>query len=499
MTAGVEPSTHGLSGQPTATNMEWDTPTSGTSGVRWRHRYRRRVQLTDLLSVSIAVIVAQQVRFGGGDVVLHGSLTYFALSGILVTAWMVVLGASGAWHGKVIGHGLDEYRKVTLASVLLFGLLAIAAYLGKLEIARGYVAVALPTALTLLWLSRWFWRGWLRRSRIAGRCLDRTIVVGSAQSALALARRLRSQPQAGFEILGLCIGNPDSAEIDRFPVLGGLTAIPDIAGRYGATTIAVTKTPEFPPGHVSRLAWALEDMDIHLVLVPMLTAIAGPRIHAEPVPGLPLIHVEKPRIGGFGMAVKSVIDVCGSLAGLLLLSPVMMAVAIGIKAHDRGPVLYKQERVGRDGRQFRMWKFRSMVVDADKQWQALRGNSSYGADDPRLKVKNDPRITPIGRFIRRYSIDEVPQLFNVLKGEMSLVGPRPPLPGEVLRYGVDDHRRLAVKPGITGLWQVSGRSDLSWEESVRLDLHYVENWSLINDFIILAKTIGAVAKSVGAY
>lgn len=502
MTTGVEPGWRTRSWAPVEQLMSprenRASHDAGSSAAGWRHGYRRRVQLTDLLSVLVAMIAAPLVRFGTGHAVSYGDLAYLVLSVILAAAWMAVLGASGSWNGKIIGNGVDEYRRVTLASLLLFGLVAIAVYLAKLDVARGHVAVALPLGLVLLWTTRGFWRGWLRRGRARGRCMDRTIVVGSAQSALALARQLGSQPQAGFEILGLCSPDAESSELEEFPVLGGLDHIVEIALRTGATTVAVTKTPLLTPGQMNRLAWRLEGTRIHLVLAPMLMAIAGPRVHAEPIPGLPLIHVEKPRIGSFWMMVKTGFDFCAALVVLLLASPVMVAAAVMIKAHDGGPVFFKQERVGRGGRAFRIWKFRSMVVDADRDKDREKARAGQHGGTVFFKSSSDSRITKIGRVLRATSIDELPQLFNVLKGEMSLVGPRPLVPNEGAELADFVARRALVKPGLTGLWQVSGRSEITGEQRARLDLQYVENWSLTGDLAILARTVRVVLLRKGS-
>ena len=235
------------------------------------------------------------------------------------------------------------------------------------------------------------------------------------------------------------------------------------------------------------------------MVAPSLTDIGGPRIHTRPVQGLPLIHVETPTYSGRKLYTKRAFDLVGSGLLTVALSPVLLVLAVLVKATSPGPVFFLQERVGLNGGTFPMVKFRSMVVDAEARLQELSALDRAEGNDVLFKMRNDPRVTKVGAFMRRYSLDEVPQLFNVLMGEMSLVGPRPPLAREVERYDVHVHRRFLVKPGMTGLWQVSGRSDLSWEDSVRLDLFYVENWSLVSDILILLKTARAVVRSEGAY
>ncbi|HET8926845.1 MAG TPA: sugar transferase, partial [Microbacterium sp.] len=281
------------------------------------------------------------------------------------------------------------------------------------------------------------------------------------------------------------------------PVLGDWS---DLLGRIdqaGADTVIVTGNHPLTPRQLRELGWGLEERKANLIVAPALTDIAGPRIHSTPVAGLPLIHVDYPEFTGVKLALKRTSDLVASLLGLIILSPVFLVIALTIWSTSTGPAIYRQERVGMHGRPFRMLKFRTMVVDAEQQLSSLLDASE--GNGVLFKMRSDPRITRFGRFLRRYSIDELPQLWNVIKGDMSLVGPRPPLASEVRSYERWVHRRLLVKPGITGLWQVSGRSNLSWDDSVRLDLYYVENWSLTADLIIMWRTIRAVIRSDGAY
>jgi exopolysaccharide biosynthesis polyprenyl glycosylphosphotransferase len=233
------------------------------------------------------------------------------------------------------------------------------------------------------------------------------------------------------------------------------------------------------------------------VVSPGLAEIGGRRLHIQPVAGLPLLHIEEPTFAGFRRMVKGIFDRTVAAVALLVLSPLLLGIGLVVRLTSRGPALFRQTRVGRSGAEFRMVKFRSMVVDAEDRRKHLLADNE--TDGPMFKIRQDPRVTAIGRVLRRFSLDELPQLFNVLGGSMSLVGPRPPLPAEVARYQHATRRRLLVKPGLTGLWQISGRSDLSWEESVRLDLRYVEDWSLSLDMVVLWKTARAVMKAEGAY
>jgi exopolysaccharide biosynthesis polyprenyl glycosylphosphotransferase len=284
---------------------------------------------------------------------------------------------------------------------------------------------------------------------------------------------------------------------DGLPVLGTLDQVVDVVRDHQVDTVAVLPSPELDGPALRRLGWELEKTEAELLLAPAVTEIAGPRVRIRPVCGLPLLHVERPELRGGRRLVKEGFDRLIAAVGILVLFPVLIGLGLAVALTSRGGTFYRQERVGRDGQTFGMLKFRSMVAGADRMVETLRADSD--GNGVLFKMKGDPRVTPVGRVLRRYSLDELPQLFNVLRGDMSLVGPRPPLPSEVERYGFDMHRRFLVKPGITGLWQVSGRSDLSWDDSVRIDVRYVENWSLTFDFMILWKTAGAVFRGGGAY
>ena len=308
-----------------------------------------------------------------------------------------------------------------------------------------------------------------------------------------LIRDLRAAPDAGFGVVAVCCSDPISA-IEGVPVVGAEDDAAEAASRLGVDIVACSSAWQSGAAGLRRLGWALEGTGIDLVVSPALTDVAGPRIRARPVAGLPLLYVESPTFSGGRRFAKAAFDLVAASVMLLLALPIFVVTGALIWFEDRGPVLFSQRRVGLGGRTFVMYKFRSMIVGAEGN----RPNQNEGAG-PLFKLRDDPRITRIGRAIRRWSIDELPQLANVLKGDMSLVGPRPPLESEVAAYEADVHRRLLVKPGLTGLWQVSGRSDLSWEDSVRLDLYYVENWSFTSDLRIVWRTVRALWERRGAY
>ncbi len=248
----------------------------------------------------------------------------------------------------------------------------------------------------------------------------------------------------------------------------------------------MTASEVVTPERLRELAWQLEGADVDLVVAPAMTDVAGPRVTVRPVAGLPLLYVDEPRFTGAARLVKGTLDRLVALVALVLLAPLFAVVAVAIKLTSSGPVVFRQQRIGQDWAPFSVWKLRTMYADAEQHWDALRAANE--ADGLLFKIKDDPRVTPLGRLLRRTSIDELPQLVNVLRGEMSLVGPRP-LAVDAGAFVGHERRRHLVKPGMTGLWQVSGRAEQSWDDAVRLDLYYVENWSLSLDLVILLRTV----------
>jgi exopolysaccharide biosynthesis polyprenyl glycosylphosphotransferase len=399
----------------------------------------------------------------------------------------------------VFGTGSDEYRRVGRAGVVLLALAGFVSHAAALEISRALVVVAVPALLLGTLLLRYVARTVLRRLRARGRCTKRVLVVGRGGAVMELVNRLEREHYAGMDVVGVCVTPADRVPVsDAVDVpVGGLGDALALAHELAVDTIAVTSASETAAQYLRTLSWQLEGTGIELLVAPGLIEVAGPRLHIRPFEGLPLLSVEQPRFEGWSRVVKGVADRTVAALALLVLSPLLLAIALAVGVSSPGPVLYRQERVGINGRSFTMLKFRSMVQDADRQVDALRDDNI--SDGLLFKLRSDPRVTPVGRWLRRLSLDELPQLFNILGGSMSLVGPRPPLPSEVARYDSSVSRRLLVKPGLTGLWQVSGRSDLPWEEAVRLDLRYVENWSLALDLLILWKTARAVLSRSGAY
>jgi exopolysaccharide biosynthesis polyprenyl glycosylphosphotransferase len=473
----------------------------------WRRNYQRRLQITDFLALIWVVFGTQIAWFGLGNAQLSilrdtrlSDVSYWLFSAGLVLVWMGALSWSDSRSYRVIGTGAIEYVRVADSSLRLFGGIAIIAFLTRTEVARGFLLISLPLGVLVLLFTRWLWRQWLIAQRETGAYSARVLLVGSVASVTQIARELRRNPSAGYHVVGACTPSGTVAGTvpgTQIPMMGSVNAVERAMQLTGADTVAVTSTDELPPDKVKQISWNLQSGRQHLVLAPSITDIAGPRLHTRPVAGLPLIHIETPRFSKGQLFLKRTVDLGASIVGIVVLSPLLALLAISIRLSSDGPVLFRQTRVGRGGREFTMLKFRSMVTDAEDLLEKLqRDREDQGFDSGNevlFKMKNDPRVTPIGRVMRRYSLDELPQLFNVVGGTMSLVGPRPPLPTEVEKYATHVHRRFLVKPGITGLWQVSGRSSLSWEETVRLDLSYVENWSLLGDLAILARTARAAA------
>jgi exopolysaccharide biosynthesis polyprenyl glycosylphosphotransferase len=479
-----------------------------TTPIDWRTRFGRYLALTDLLVLMWVVFAVQIAWFPGGGLTAKvgsgqhfGGISYVILSIGIIATWWALLSIFGSRGERVLGSGADEYRLIADSSLRLFGLIAIVAFLFQLDLARGYILVALPVGIATLLMSRWMWRQWLGFKRLSGEFSARVLLVGSPATIAVVLKELHSRTEAGYLVVGACIPNglPGTfLEGSDVPVMGGLDSIVDSLEQSRADTALVTSSGLGAEG-IRELSWSLEPGQQHLVLSSSLLDIGGPRLHTRPVAGLPLIHVETPNYNGGRHLAKRLFDVAASAVLIVVLSPLFLFAAICVRRSSPGPVLYRQRRMGIRGTTFNMLKFRSMAVGSDTLVAGLQATAQDAGNGVLFKMKNDPRVTPVGQFLRRYSIDELPQLLNVLAGTMSLVGPRPSLESESENYEARVHRRFLVKPGLTGLWQISGRSSLTWAESVRLDLYYVENWSAMGDFMILWRTAKAVFSRDGAY
>ena len=461
----------------------------------WTRAYLWRAAVGDFTCAVAAGVLAIQARF-----VSQGSQPagYLVLTGVLPLLWVAAIALAGGYDPRFIGVGSDEFRRIFNAIVSLTAAVAIVSYGFKLDIARGYVALAMPSAALFDLTMRYWLRKHLHSRRIIGQCLRRVVVVGHGPAVAELANMLQRSIYHGMSIVGACLADTDRpSAIAEIPVFGGLDSVSEAIESYGADTVAVLSCPEMNGVRLRELGWALEETGTELCVASALLDVAGPRTTIRPIAGLPLLHVDQAELGGGKRLIKGALDRLAAGLALLVMSPVFFAIAMIIRASDNGPVFFRQNRVGKGGSTFRVWKFRTMVVDAEERRAQLASlNEGAGV---LFKMRRDPRVTKAGAWLRRWSLDELPQLINVVVGDMSLVGPRPALPEETALYGHDMQRRLKVPPGITGLWQVSGRSDLSWEEAVRLDIRYVENWSVALDLQILWKTCSAIIRGSGAY
>jgi exopolysaccharide biosynthesis polyprenyl glycosylphosphotransferase len=481
-------------------------PTVGTNLRRWQKKYANGVRMTDAAIVAGSVALAQFARFGdspSSSGYAGAVMTLFSV--LFAVLWLASLEIFQTRSTRVLGAGLDEYRRIAHASFQTFGIIAIITLLAKIDLARGYLAVALPVGTLGLLVSRKMWRRHIGRKRAQGAYQTKVLAIGDRSGVAHLAQELLRDPKDGYAMVGVCIpgyGPPRGEKLwvneQAIPILGDDTYAAPAVGRCGADTVAVAQTEHFGVQSIRELIWQLETTDIDLVVSPGVMDVANARLTLQPYAGFPLLHVAKPQYEETNRFQKRAFDFCFALVALMVTAPIMLVCAVAIKLTSKGPVFYRAERIGIEGKPFTMFKFRTMVDGADTQIAHLL-SLNEGAGGVLFKIRQDPRVTAVGRILRKLSLDELPQFLNVLAQDMSVVGPRPPLRREVENYDVEAKRRLLVKPGVTGLWQVSGRSDLSWEDSVRLDLSYVDNWSMAGDLMIVAKTVKVVLAGDGAY
>jgi exopolysaccharide biosynthesis polyprenyl glycosylphosphotransferase len=450
----------------------------------------------DFGATLMATLAAFVLRFHGSPY----ATWYVPLSALIPVVWVGLLAMTHAYGRRILFVGNEEYQRVLRAGVRLTVGIALASYVFNADIARGYLLIVFVLTTLFSLTGRFVLRQILHRARADGACMHRVLVLGHAPAVAQLIAQLHRHSHHGLQVIGACLPAAQlggAARTIDVPVFGALGAAANSAAAAGVDTVMVLSCPELDGPMLRRLAWELERDDIDLIVSSSLVDTAGDRITVRPVDGLPMMHIEHPRLSGGRRLVKAAFDVSVAALLLVLLAPLLLLIALVIRLDTGGPVFFRQVRVGRGGEPFRMVKFRTMHTDAEARLEAMRRQNEHAG--VLFKIREDPRVTRCGRILRRYSLDELPQLINVLLGEMSLVGPRPPLPAEVEQYPHDMRRRLVVKPGMTGLWQVSGRSDLSWEDSIRLDLRYVENWSLTVDLVILMRTATAVVRGSGAY
>jgi exopolysaccharide biosynthesis polyprenyl glycosylphosphotransferase len=455
--------------------------------------YVRQIVIADFSVAIVAAIAAVGVRFG-----TNANSRYLILSLILPLLWVVTVRIFGGYERRFLGTGSDEFRRVLNAGLSLTGALALISYAVNNELSRAYLVISMQVIVVLDLVIRLVLRKRLHRLRRAGLCMSTVVAVGHESAVGQLISELRREPHHGLEVVAVCLPSTSIAnQVAGVPVIGDLDEAANVVRKVEAGTVAVLPCPEMDGVKLRTLAWELEKTGTELCVAPALLDVAGPRTTVRPTAGLTLLHVDHPQLSGPRQVVKDLFDRTSAAFGLLVLSPLLLATAMAIRLSDPGPALFTQTRVGKGGEPFKIYKFRTMVVDAEARLAEIRAQNE--SDGVLFKMRRDPRITALGARLRKWSVDELPQLINVLRGEMSLVGPRPALPEEAAKYADHVRRRLVVKPGLTGMWQVNGRSDLSWDETVRLDLRYVENWSFVLDLQILWKTLSVIVHGSGAY
>lgn len=478
-----------------------------TQARQWKRAYHRRVLVVDTIVIVAVVMVAHIGRFTllpTDDPNDGTSWRVTVLSVILVISWLISLELRQSRDILLVGIGAEEYGRVVSATMWVFGLIAVFGLLLKFQMSRGYLAIALVLGLIGLVIGRRCVRWDLARRRTRGQFITRVVVLGRPDSVRVLCGSLGRSTAAGYRVVGVCIPDFDGEVGEELvtptgvvPVLGNDSSVESALSLTSADALAVAAVEHLGPKKMKKLVWRLESLGTDLIVVPGVTDIAGPRLQMRPIDNLPLFHIAPPHQDRPSAVAKRCFDLAFGTAALLVALPVMVLAALAIKLDDGGPVIFRQERVGYHGKRFRIFKFRTMRVDADARKEGER--AALGDCGVFYKSACDSRITRVGRCLRAASIDELPQLFNVLGGSMSMVGPRPLVPGE--GESVEDfvERRGLVKPGITGLWQISGRSDVPEEERIRLDHSYVDNWSCVQDLIIVWRTVRAVLRRKGAY
>jgi exopolysaccharide biosynthesis polyprenyl glycosylphosphotransferase len=470
------------------------TPFNSTlaRSLRWAEvstAYQARAVALDALAVLIVGLALVVPVYGPGPATV-------ARIAVALVGFLALVAAFRGYDGGTLGDGSTEVQALLRAGFIGATALMALSYTTKAEVSRLVVFAGIPLLVILALVGRYAQRQFLHRHRARGVAMMRTLVVGDNPSAARLVGDLVRDPAHGFQVAGICLPNADEeSPVAGVPVVGGIADVPQVVVDRAIETVVIAGS-HLGGEALRRLSWALSRARVQLIVAPDLVEVTGPRLNLRPTAGLVLLEVQTgaPRSR---MVAKATLDRVLGSALLAAAAPIIGTAALAVRLTSPGPAFYRQTRVGVDGRTFTLWKLRSMFVDADARREAYLAQTDR--DGPMFKMHQDPRITPVGRVLRRYSIDELPQLLNVVVGDMSLVGPRPPLESEVATYADHVQRRLHVRPGLTGLWQVSGRADLSWEESVRLDLRYVDNWSLAMDLLILWKTFRAVVGGSGAY
>jgi len=448
---------------------------------------------------SLLLAALARSRIGAFDSPLATSWSFQVSAPLIFGVWLAALAALGSYRPSSFGAGTDELRRVMHASVIAAAGVGITCFLLRLDLSRGFFAITFVVGVPLLAVGRSGLRATVHAARARGHWHNRVLIAGAVPHVEEILTVLRRERWLGYDVVGSLV--PTGRAAARRPSGTAVLGTPDeavqLAAAADADILFVASGAFGTAQELRRLAWELEEHGVEVVVAPGVTDVAAERVRVRPVGGLPLIHLERSAAVRASRSAKRVFDLVSAGAAVVVLAPLLALIAVRVRHADGGAILFRQERIGRDGVPFMCLKFRTMCVDAEARLARLQAESGFTGG--LFKLKDDPRVTRPGMWLRRYSLDELPQLFNILRGDMSLVGPRPPLGREVEEYDDMARRRLRVRPGLTGLWQVSGRSDLSWEESVRLDLYYVDNWSMLQDLSILRRTVSAVLASRGAY
>lgn len=486
--------TEGLPSTQTPSRIGWSSAHSRRGRTHLRRDplrvYTSRAVVIDVLAILAGVVAGFVLRWLIPGATISDP-TYWLFMAVVFVSWIVVLVFRGAYDTRILGVGGEEFKRVIGGTAAVFAAVAIATFVFKLDLSRGFVVIAFGVGITALLLGRFFLRVWLRHERRFGNYLHKTLVIGTGDARDEVTDMLDQDPILGFAVSGLVDEPEELDELDTW--LNELMARIDLED---VDTVAIAGSPVVGPELVRRLAWRLEGPRIDLLVAPVLGDVAGPRVTMRLGGDVPLIHLDEPHLTGPKRAIKRMIDIVFGALFLLISLPIQLVAGIAVAVSSKGPVFYRQERVGRGGNLISVLKFRTMYVGADQLRDKVIGDPDSGIID---RYKDDPRITPVGKVLRRWSIDEMPQFWNVVVGNMSLVGPRPVLIEELALLDDADHRRHLTKPGLTGLWQVSGRKEVEWEDRMRLDLNYVENWSPALDFVIVVRTLKAVVLGDGAY
>lgn len=469
----------------------------------WERRYSALLLGADsaagLIATAVAFLIRPAVGRGPAPSGYVGDrVSYPELAVLSLAAWLAMLALSGAYWGKHVATDDRDYLIPVVSALRLLAAVTIASYIFRADLSRLMVLTYFATLIVSVVLGRGSVNLVLRQYRRRGRAQARVLLVGEQRPLRAFADHLLARPDHSFKVVAVCSTGPASGLDIRgltLPVLGAPDDVLEAARQAAADAVVVTNPSGFSTLTLQEVSWEFERRRIDLMLAPDAVALAGPRLKVSALRGLPVIKVDHPEHDSVLRSAHYLMSRLAALVLLLVASPLLLAVAVAVKLGSPGPVLYRQKRIGYKGKEFEMLKFRSMVTDAEAMLPDLLALNEH--DGALFKMKNDPRITKVGRVLRKYSLDELPQLINVVKGDMALVGPRPCLAREMTMFGEAEHRRFMVRPGMTGLWQVSGGSQMAWNDAVKTDLYYVDHWTPALDFRILLQTARVVLSGSG--